>query len=143
MANNQNLIWNNQKECAKSETLLDEQFAVLTRLTITALNRVSNPDQQIVYEDVNRLFADWAEFHKRKDFRSYMKEWFMGVDLSTLPPPPVETPEKPADQPKEGDQDGQSIPDEASPQPEQPQSDGPSQEATVPEVRGNDGAKVV
>ena len=138
MARNQQLAWNNQKECAKSETLLDEQFAVLTRLTITSLNKVLPDGSKILYEDVNKLFMDWADFRKRKDFRDYMKEWFMGEDLSKLPPPPVEEPKKPADQPKEGGSDGQVSPAEASSRPEQPESPGPSQEAPVPEVRGHD-----
>ena len=109
------VIWNNQRELTKSEELLDEQFAVLTRMTILCLNGVfrksnitlkhlSPVDQDapiltaeskrdlvmplIGYSDINTMFHEWAEFRQRSDFREHMQAWFMGDDLSTLPPPP-------------------------------------------------------
>jgi hypothetical protein len=111
------IIWANQKELSKSEELLDEQFAVSTRMTISNFNELSarwnkalqyllpsgdQPAEKVLpdtrkslvqmligYSDVNKLFADWAEFRKRSDYREHMRPWFMGDDLSTLPPPPV------------------------------------------------------
>jgi hypothetical protein len=109
------VIWNNQKELTKSEELLDEQFAVLTRLSILCFNALlrrgnvmlkhlspTDPDaplltpeskQELVmptigYSDINVMFHEWAEFRKRPDFREYMRTWFMGGDLNTIPPPP-------------------------------------------------------
>jgi len=96
----------------------------------------------IVYEDVNKLFMTWADFRKRKDFRDHMKAWFMGEDLSQLPPPPVEEPEKPALQLKEGDADVPSVSAEANAQPERPQGRGLGQEVEVPEVRKDDNPPV-
>jgi len=103
------IIWRNQRELSKSEELLDEQFAVSTRMTISNFNSLvsrwnkalplllANPEGRaeyvqmlIGYSDVNKLFMEWAEFRKRRDFRQYMPAWFMGDDLSELPPGPVD-----------------------------------------------------
>jgi hypothetical protein len=110
LANAVGSVWANQKELTKSENLLDEQFAVLTRLTIISLNVLVNKHNlamemigaamggmsdvsdltmpTVDYEDVNLLFEEWAKFRSRPDFRDHMRAWFMGDDLSKLPPPP-------------------------------------------------------
>ena len=109
------VIWNNQKELTKSEELLDEQFAVLTRLSIISFNALLRrgnitlkylspvdsdapsltPESKkelvmpsIGYSDINVMFHAWAEFRQRPDFREHMQAWVMGNDLSELPPPP-------------------------------------------------------
>lgn len=88
MARSHQTIWNNQKELAKSEERLDEQFAVLTRLTISKLNpllkHIGEPLIQESY--VEELFKDWAKFKARPDRKEHMMEWFMGAGLDTLPP---------------------------------------------------------
>jgi hypothetical protein len=84
-------IWANQKELVKSEELLDEQFAVSTRMSIMAVNQIleaMDSDKRIEASDVEKLFKDWATFRARPDYRKYMMEWFLGVALDTLPPPP-------------------------------------------------------
>lgn len=107
-------IWANQRELTKSEALLDEQFAVLTRLSVISLNMIvvkhnlamsmvamamgkDSVDElmlpEVEYDDINVLFAQWAEFRSRPDFREHMRTWFMGGDLNSLPPPP-EPPEE-------------------------------------------------
>ena len=147
------VIWANQKELSKSEELLDEQFAVSTRMTITNFNQLSlrwnqllthlfpgegpsvpmTPERrreliqmQIGYSDVNKLFADWAQFRQRSDYREYMREWFMGQELDTLPPPPAK---------KEGEanaSDSGNPPDEAQPAAASDRAEGAP--AAVPEV---------
>ena len=145
MAKSLETIWGNQKELSKSESLLDEQFAVLTRMTISTLNQIiEHPGkaQPITYEDVNRLFKDWADFRKRSDFREHMRAWFMGDDLASLPPPPVEEPGKPADQPKEGESNVPSVSAEENDRQERPASGRDGQEAEVSEVRKDDNSPV-
>lgn len=96
-------VWKNQVELSKSEDRLDEQFCVLTRLSITRLNDLTiraEGDDLITYEAVNKMFMDWAAFRARSDFRDHMQTWMMGGDLSALPEPPKQeepsTPEAPA-----------------------------------------------
>jgi hypothetical protein len=154
------IIWNNQKELTKSEELLDEQFAVSTRMTISNFNSLTSrwnqllqymlPDEGEVvkpypdtrkalvqmligYSDVNKLFADWAEFRKRKDFREHMREWFMGEDLSSLPPEAVSS----ETAKKTGEQDVDRSGDTASKGAENATEPNPSPEdppAAVPQV---------
>lgn len=102
-------LYQNQQKLAKglddlaaASDLLDEQFAVLSRLTIMQLNHLSMVVNNISSalmdtgprvkptgrEDVTALFNLWREFKKRTDFREHSTAWFMGEDLSTLPPPP-------------------------------------------------------
>lgn len=87
-------------ELSKSETRLDEQFAVLTRMTyskvnelIHAINRnvligVSEEVAPIDYDQTNKMFVEWQQFKNRPDWRDHSRVWFMGGDLSMLPPPP-------------------------------------------------------
>ena len=153
-------IWANQKELTKSETLLDEQFAVLSRLTIISINLMavrhnlaiemlcsaigkedtddlSFPD--IDYDDVNLLFEQWAKFRERPDFRQHMRAWFMGDDLSKLPPPP-EPPAEEEDQVKEETQEPGEEDVSDSGNEEHPSADtssgGERQEDEMPRVSG-------
>jgi hypothetical protein len=82
-------IWNNQKELAVSEERLDEQFAVLTRMTISYLNSIldrAGGNGRITEGTVGDLFSDWAKFRARPDHKDHMMSWFLGVALDKLPP---------------------------------------------------------
>jgi len=88
---------------------LDEQFAVLTRLTIVRVNeiliRIGGEEADfITYDEVNKMFMDWLKFRARNDCRKFMKEWYMGGDLSALPPEVKENDEAPT----EGEDHGES-----------------------------------
>lgn len=39
----------------------------------------------VTYEKVNEMFTDFAKFRSRPDFRNYMREWFMGAHIDSLP----------------------------------------------------------
>ena len=137
LAKSNQTIWENQKECAKSETLLDEQFAVSTRMTIVAVNHIltlmGHGDDCITEKDIEKLFKDWAAFHSRPDYREYMMEWFLGVAIDKLPPPPQQAKEGGSD--AESDNRNQDVGEGL------PEGGGPSQEADVPEVPKEDSAK--
>lgn len=82
-------MWANQKELVKSEELLDEQFAVSTRMSIVAVNHIletMGQEDRITSQDIEKLFRDWAQFRARPDHRELMMEWFLGVALDKLPP---------------------------------------------------------
>lgn len=140
LAKSNQTIWNNQKELTRSADLLDEQFAVSTRMMIMAVNGiiaalppgVNNP-AQITAKDVEQLFRDWAQFRKRPDFRDFMMEWFLGVALDKLPPPPVA-------QATKGDSDGEGTDGNKSVGEGKPQDGGAGKAADVPEVQEKDGA---
>lgn len=71
---------------------LDDQFAVLSRLSVSALNelnlRVSGADADpISYDIINLMFAEWEKFKTRSDYRDHMRVWVMGGDTESLPPP--------------------------------------------------------
>jgi len=98
---NHGTIFANQQELTKSATRLDEQFCVQGRLFISTINEIlhrANSDEIITYENINLMFMEWEQFRARPDFREHMRAWFMGDDLSQLPPPP-EVPAEP--EPKE------------------------------------------
>jgi hypothetical protein len=106
----------NQKVLADSHHKLDDQFAVLTRLVVSRLNSMiekhnlmvrSIPQQlgdlspaveevfgvsPVTYEEVNALFHLFDEFKKRPDFKNHFRSWYLGDDLSKLPPPPEPPP---------------------------------------------------
>lgn len=130
-------IWNNQKELTKSQNLLDEQFAVSTRMAVMGINLLLEKvgaEERIEADDIETLFRDWAAYRARSDFREHMMEWMLGVPLDKLPPPP-EPPAK-----KEGEADAQSdLRDEKSGQ-EQSESGTSGQEHDVPEVQPEDGS---
>lgn len=97
-------VWKNQVGLQEAHKRIDDQFAVLTRLTVSALNelhlRISGPDAEpISYEIINGLFEEWGKFKTRPDFRSHMQVWMMGGDLDSLPPPPTEETTKPVEDP--------------------------------------------
>jgi hypothetical protein len=151
-------LFGNQKELAKQESKLDEQFCVLTRLAIMSLNEIKmalniqravrqealqkttgmanaeladKPLTLIGYDDVNKMFHEWSEFHSRPDWRNFTREWFMGDDLSKLPPPPEVK--------KEGEQDAvQTTSDQGNPESSDVASVSPvvqaDEAAAVPEV---------
>jgi hypothetical protein len=95
-------VWNNQKELSKSADRLDEQFCVLTRMSVKHINDVMvriGSDDLIDETVIERYFKEWAAFRSRSDFRTFMLEWFLGKGLDTLPPPPKqETAPVPPDQ---------------------------------------------
>ena len=139
LAKSNQTIWNNQKELTKSEELLDEQFAVSTRMTIVSINHIlekMGATDRITDKDIEKLFRDWAQFRKRPDYREYMMEWFLGVALDKLPPSPAAEQAK-----KEGDPHVESDHGNQNAVEGQPQDDGPSKTANVPEVQAKDGAK--
>jgi len=97
-------LYQNQQRLAKSydglaeaSDSLDEQFAVLSRITIQQLNRLTDDINGgrkegdgiplVTREKVTASFAEWREFKKRPDFRDHNTAWFMGEDLTKLPPP--------------------------------------------------------
>lgn len=102
-------VWSNQVELAKSETRLDEQFCVLSRLAIRGINEILvriGSEDLITEKVIETAFKEWHGFRSRSDFRSFMLEWFLGKPLSELPPEPKkeETPVAP-DQKAEGTQE--------------------------------------
>jgi hypothetical protein len=123
-------IWENQRELAKSEELLDEQFAVLTRLAISNLNYVIQQVNgvQITETDVENLFKDWAKFKARPDRKSLMMEWFMGVALDKLPPLLESKPQEEGGSNAEGNNRDTDATEEL------PQDSGDGQEDDVPQV---------
>lgn len=120
-------MWDNQKELVKSEELLDEQFAVSTRMTVVAVNRIFEKlgIDRIAEKDIESLFRDWAAFRKRPDYRKFMMEWFLGVALDKLPPPPAVQAKKEGDSHVEGDHGNQNVVEV------QPQDSSPSKAADV------------
>lgn len=101
-------VYKNQVELAGSADRVDDQFAVLTRLVILKLNEVVQavnllrrahldsrtdiglPPNPVTYGDVNSMFAQYELLKQRRDFRQLAEAWYMGQDLSNLPPPPEE-----------------------------------------------------
>lgn len=137
LAKSNQVIWNNQKELTKSEELLDEQFAVSTRMFIVTMNGLCAKlgfEERIDSEDVQSLFRDWATFKQRPDFRSLMMEWFLGVGLDKMPQLPAAPARTEGDVHVEGDHG-----DKVAVQ-EQPKDDGAGQTANVPQVQAEDGA---
>lgn len=133
------VLYQNQRELASSETRLDEQFCVSTRLAIMWVNDIIRrgrargsgwaQDLEVVtYEKVNELFRDFEEFRSRPDFRNHMRVWFMGEPLDSLPEVRAE------DNDVSSDDGDQTDPEERA------GSGGESQEDPVP-VRGEDAAE--
>jgi hypothetical protein len=94
-------LYNNQAELVSSDTKLDEQFAVLTRLVIMKLNSMSakinmavNQEliDEVTYDEINAMFMEWETFRARLDFKDHTRVWFTGGDLSELPPAPEPPP---------------------------------------------------
>jgi hypothetical protein len=88
------ILWNNQEALLDSHKSLDDQFAVLARLTISELNSlqlsVHGADSDpCTYEYINKMFQAWAKFRSRPDFADHMRLWMMGGDLDSLPPVPT------------------------------------------------------
>lgn len=100
LAGSNRTIWVNQKELIKSQNLLDEQFAVSTRMAVMGLNLILekiDAEERVDAGDIEMLFKQWAEFRARPDFRNFMVEWMLGVALDKLPPPPEPKKEGEAD----------------------------------------------
>jgi len=136
MARSNQTIWANQKELTKSQNLLDEQFAVSTRMAVMGINLLLEKvgaDERIEADDIETLFKDWASFRARPDFRDHMMEWMLGVALDKLPPPPEP-------QAKEGEADATSDHRDAVPSEELPEDTGEGQEHDVQEVPSEDRA---
>jgi len=86
-------VWKNQETLSKSAERLDEQFAVLARLSIRGMNDIlirMGADKEVITEVViETAFKEWQVFRSRSDFRQFMLEWFLGKPLADLPPPPA------------------------------------------------------
>lgn len=128
-------MYQNQQELARSETRLDEQFCVSTRLAISWINAIIRAARMedepwaleldsVTYEKVNEMFRDFESFKSRPDFRNHMRVWFMGDPLDSLPQLETE------DAGDNGDQTGQE---------ERAGSSGEGQKDPV-QVRGEDAA---
>ena len=131
MAGSNQTIWANQKELTKSQNLLDEQFAVSTRMAVMGINLLlekTDSKERIEGSDIEVLFRDWAVFRARPDFREHMMEWMLGVPLSELPPPP-KPPEK-----EEGESDAKGDIGNENAEQKEPSDGSPGQEDDVPEV---------
>ena len=152
LARSQKVIFDNQKELSASEELLDEQFAVSTRMSIMGINFLSRRmeviatilgsalggewqeaiqtegswDESIDADDIEKLFLDWATFRRRSDFRDHMTEWMLGVPLDKMPPEQTAK--------KEGDDDGESDSGDEGPG-EGSSGSAHDQENEVPQVR--------
>jgi len=146
------IIYKNQKVLGDSSERLDEQFAVLTRLTVKKLNEIvtalnMSVGQDLVnpvsYEEQNAGFVEWAEFQKRPDWREHTRIWFTGGDLSELPPPPEpevkEEPDTREDvEPFGGDYDGNSDLGDSATAEGKPQGDEDGEADAVPLLQDDD-----
>lgn len=146
-------LWNNEVELDKSANRLDEQFAVLARMLFIRFNELMlrvDSDNTIDEKSIETAFREWAKFRARPDFRNLMMEWFLGVPLSELPPPPkqkeppAETPDQVAEGPQEfgGDYaegEASSVGNTATEQ-SQPANEADGEENAVPEVQDTDEA---
>jgi hypothetical protein len=105
------ILHQNQATLATSELKLDEQFAALSRIAVGMLNDliraynglaselhlrgIGTPERfpthipELTYQGFNRVFADFEALRVRPDFKDHYELWFMGGDLSKLPPLPV------------------------------------------------------
>lgn len=89
-------LWLNQGTLQESRLDSDKQLAVLVRMVISQLNELRNAmapstvelPPAITVESINELFDLWAEFSKRSDHKELYHQWYMGYDLSELPPEP-------------------------------------------------------
>jgi hypothetical protein len=148
----QNVLLNNQKALSEAYDGILDQYNVLARVVIMQLNQISqvvsaafesdalNP---IDYEHVRKAFLQYHDFKKRPDYKDHEQVWFLGEDLSTLPPPPSIPKEEEKDPtPAEngegrifgGDYAESDIRNETTEQ-EGPPNPGDCQEPEVPEVR--------
>jgi hypothetical protein len=87
------VIYENQKALAASHDRLDDQFTVLTRLTIAKVNEIvsalnEDADEPLVnpitYEGVNQVFHELEGFKQVPEFRDHLPAFFMGEDLTEL-----------------------------------------------------------
>jgi hypothetical protein len=122
-------IWNNQVELSKSASLLDEQFAVSTRMAVMGINLILDrigAEERIKGEDLSLLFDQWATFKSRPDFRELMLEWMLGVPLDQMPELPAKK--------EVGETDAESDNGDEGSAEAEPQDSPPCQENDVPEV---------
>jgi len=70
---------------------MDHQVAVLTRFTVTNINkmRALNGLDFVTEEELNKFFEEWKEFYGRGDAGEYMSHWVLGKPLEDLPDPPA------------------------------------------------------
>lgn len=130
-------IFSNQKELGKSQSLLDEQFAVATRMSVMGLNLLFEKvgaEERVDSGDIEQLFKDWARFRSRPDFRDLMMEWMLGVALDKLPAPPE------PEAKKEGEADAKSDNGDQVAEEGQPENGPVGEEDDVPEVQPEDRA---
>jgi hypothetical protein len=90
-------LWKNQERLvtglgalAKSESSLDDQVSVLTRLFMLSMNEIRTKLglDPITPEEVGDTFADWYKFKSRRDAHEHNQTWVFVEDLSTLPEEP-------------------------------------------------------
>jgi hypothetical protein len=136
LGNSIKTLYANQQELTKSQNLLDEQFAVSTRMAVMGINLLLEKvgaEERLDADDIAQLFRDWATFRSRPDFRNLMMEWMLGVALDKLPAPP-EPEAKKGEVDAKGD-DGNKVTEEG-----QSENSTAGQEDDVPEVQSEDRA---
>jgi hypothetical protein len=100
-------------------------------MTIVAVNKIFEKlgvGDRLTEKDVAGLFRDWATFRKRPDYREFMMEWFLGVALDKLPPPPAVQAKKEGDSDVESDHGNPNVVEVQS------QDSGTGEAADVPAV---------
>jgi hypothetical protein len=106
-------------ELSQSQHNTDNQMAVQIRMDILQHNATREVLRQLIlkvaveaapeliaslpdpvtFNRVNQLFEDWDTFRKRPDHKALFKDWYLGHNLSDLPPAPS-TPEVSGDSPE-------------------------------------------
>ena len=83
-------IWNNQVALQRAGDQVEEMYCVMGRLLIPKMNEILimlGSEDLITETTINGVFLTWHEFKKRPDFKAHFVPWFLGRDLSQLPPP--------------------------------------------------------
>lgn len=84
-------VWRNQVALSESIDRVEEEFCVLGRLMIPKMNEILialGSEDLVTEEMINGVFLTWNEFKQRPDFKQHFVQWFLGVPLNELPPPP-------------------------------------------------------
>lgn len=90
-------LWKNQEALqdtlvalAGSESSLDDQVSVLTRLFMINMNEIRTKLElgPVTPALVREVFTDWHKFKRRSDAKEHNQTWIYGGDLSTLPEEP-------------------------------------------------------
>ena len=108
---NQQRLVVSMNSIAQANAMIDDQIAILSRLCVMKLNDLVKAHNEaigakegisgidiITRDNTKSLFDQWHEFQKRSDIKEVSNMWFMGEDVSALPPPAEPVKEQPADQ---------------------------------------------